>query len=114
MRWSRVLAVAYMAALLVASLLPGPPVRAVPDLAQHALAYAGLTGVLWQTVPASGRRWMVAPVAWGYGITLELLQRTVSYRTADVRDVAANGVGVLVATLLAFAFSSRRLATFRP
>lgn len=102
-----------MAGLLVTSLLPGPSIRAVSDLTQHALAYAGLTGVLWWAAPASSWRWAVAPAAWGYGVALELVQRTVPYRTADVRDVVANGVGVLAATLLALALSSRRLGTSR-
>ncbi|MDR7481362.1 MAG: VanZ family protein [Armatimonadota bacterium] len=97
-----------MTVLLVTSLLPGPSVRTVSDLAQHAVAYAGLTGVFWWAAPAADRRWLAGPAAWGYGVVLELLQRAVPYRTSEVRDVAANGVGVLVAMLIALGLSRRR------
>lgn len=106
-RFARGLAATYMTVLLATSLLPGPSVRTVPDVVQHAAAYAGLTGVLWWAASAD-HRWLAGPAAWGYGMVLELLQRTVPHRTSEVRDVAANGVGVLVAMLIAFVLSRRR------
>lgn len=103
------------------SLTPAPPQPPVIswDKAQHALAYAVLTG--W-FVQAWERRadlfWAAAMLAVGIG--LEYIQGLTGYRDFDYDDMLADGVGVCLALLLvqtvlgrAFVWVERLLARER-
>jgi VanZ family protein len=93
----------------VVSLMPAPQVG-VSDKVAHVLTYAVLGA--WFGLLASNRlvlSWTVAGLL-GYGIVLELLQGTTSYRFAEWADVVANGGGILIGTTLYFTPLKRFLA----
>ena len=102
----------------VASLMPAPQVG-VGDKVSHLVTYAVLGA--WFGLLASNRLilgWTVVGLL-GYGILLELLQGTTSYRFAEWADVVANGGGILIGTALCFtplkrllAYVDQRLARF--
>ena len=102
----------------VASLMPAPQVG-VGDKVSHLVTYAVLGA--WFGLLAANRLilgWTVAGLL-GYGILLELLQGTTSYRFAEWADVVANGGGILIGTALYFtplkrllAYVDQRLARF--
>jgi hypothetical protein len=102
-----------MAAVTVLALLPVDelqlPVLVWWDKAQHAVAFAVLTGgalVLW---PSRTFRVLVGMLA--YGLGLELAQWAVGWRFAEWSDVAADAVGVVAAWLLwrGFKWSRKRM-----
>ena len=64
----------------------------------HFLAFALFsTLLLWVIDPSRVSYRTVVPVISScYGLTLELLQLTVSYRTFDMWDIVANGLGSLL------------------
>lgn len=81
------------------------PTEALPavslwDKAEHALTWAALTGfglALWPH-----RRWRVAAFALAFGAAIEIAQASMDLgRTGDLRDLAADTVGVAAALLLA-------------
>lgn len=102
----------------VASLMPVPQVG-VGDKVSHLVTYAVLGA--WFGLLAANRLilgWTVVGLL-GYGILLELLQGTTSYRFAEWADVVANGGGILIGTALYFtplkrvlAYADQRLARF--
>lgn len=76
------------------------------DKAQHALAFAVLTGwalLLW---PQWAGRVVLGMLAFGAGI--ELAQWAVGWRFAEWADLAADAVGVLVAWVMIFSRQMRR------
>ena len=76
------------------------------DKAQHALAFAVLTGwalLLW---PQWAGRVVLGMLAYGAGI--ELGQWAVGWRFAEWADLAADAVGVLVAWVMVFSRQMRR------
>ncbi|MCJ7557383.1 MAG: VanZ family protein [Gammaproteobacteria bacterium] len=90
--------------VVVGSLLPGKMLESVDfllsDKIQHALAYA--TVMVWFAgiYQASSYRWMV-PGLLVMGIGLEYLQLKYFHRHFDLRDMLANGVGVVTGLVLA-------------
>ena len=93
----------------VVSLMPAPQVG-VSDKVSHVLTYAVLGA--WFGLLAANRlvlSWTVVGLL-GYGIVLELLQGTTSYRFAEWADVVANGGGILIGTTLYFTPLKRLLA----
>ncbi len=93
----------------VASLMPAPQVG-VGDKVSHVATYAVLGA--WFGLLASNRlvlSWTIVGLL-GYGILLELLQGTTSYRYAEWADVVANGGGILIGTTLHFTPLKRLLA----
>jgi len=108
---------AIVATLAVAVLLllplPAPPPELAPpesDKAVHALLFGGLT-VLWAWSERALRGRALAMVAVAvalYGGALELVQALTSYRTADVRDFAADAAGCALAAALVRAFAAVR------
>lgn len=93
----------------VASLMPAPQVG-VSDKVSHVATYAVLGA--WFGLLASNRlvlSWTIVGLL-GYGILLELLQGTTSYRYAEWADVVANGGGILIGATLYFTPLKRLLA----
>lgn len=88
--------------ITVLSLIPmGPPPLAIPngDKLNHALAYITLTWWFGQLLPARRRLFLVLALL-GYGVLIELAQGLTGYRSADPKDVLANGVGILLGLAL--------------
>jgi VanZ family protein len=97
----------YMIGIFVASSIPDPPVpQAVPDVSLHEAAYFGLTlltiralaGASWSgvTFVTLAAAWLIAVA---YGVTDEWHQSFVPTRHAEVRDLIADAIGALVATI---------------
>lgn len=93
----RVTAWLLLAAVVIMSLIPGPPSPPVLtwDKSQHALAWGLLAW--WFLQAWEGRR----PFGWclfllAVAATVELLQGTTGYRTSDWLDMLANAVGVAI------------------
>lgn len=92
--WILVLLVVYL------SLVPNPPAPVMFDHAdklEHALAYAALSFWFCQLY---GRLRVIVALA-GLGIALEYVQGWTGYRSFDVLDMLADGVGVLSGSVLA-------------
>jgi VanZ family protein len=96
-----------MAGIFAASASSNPPTPSnVPDVSLHQAAYFGLTLLLIRAF-AGGRSEGVTAVvlaaAWivavAYGVTDEWHQSFVPDRHADIRDLIADGVGALAATI---------------
>lgn len=95
-RW-RAAAVAWIAVVAAASLVPGDVIATVPrtaSLAGHAVAYAVLAYLLarlrWPV-------WGAAVGAWCYGALIEMLQLLSPGRSLEAVDLVANATGVAVA-----------------
>jgi VanZ family protein len=113
--WGPVLA--YTAGIFILSSISTLPTLpgAGGDKWAHSIAYSGLALVMLRAVV--GGRWRT--ITWGqamlaalltaaYGATDELHQWFVPGRTADVRDLAADAAGALVAVLAAYAIARVR------
>ena len=102
-----------MAAIFAVSSLSDPPMPSdVPDVSLHGVAYFGLTLLVIRAL--AGNRWSgvsmaTLTTAWlmavAYGITDEWHQSLVPNRHADLRDVAADAIGALAATVVVGAWS---------
>jgi len=103
------LLVLYWPTFFIVSHIPIPDLvrgAGLSDKTLHFLAYMVLVFLLWSTVrPYERVNWLKAPawlilvvVVW-YGVADELLQAKVG-RTADVKDFAADVVGVLAGLLI--------------
>jgi VanZ family protein len=80
------------------SLVPHPPQPLAFDDAdklEHCLAYATLALCFCQLYPRGTACLAIIASLALLGITLEFIQGRTGYRTFDVNDMAANGVGVL-------------------
>ena len=91
------------------SLMPAPDVG-VDDKLGHLITYFVLGA--WFGLLAANRRvlsWSIVGLL-GYGMLLELLQGMTSYRFAEWADVAANGGGILLGSLVYFTPMNRVLA----
>ena len=110
--------VAYMAAIFYVSSLPQPVVPPGGDKPWHLLAYLGL-GVVTVRAVAGGLSasidWRTAVVAIaiavGYAATDEFHQMFVPGRSADVNDLLADTVGVVLGTGLCWAWRHFRSHT---
>ena len=91
----------YMAAIFLASADSDPPMpERVSDKSLHLLAYAGLAVLvcraLLRGLPARvtrGAAFATLLISIGYAVTDELHQSFVPNRSADMYDLAADGVG---------------------
>jgi len=95
---------ALILASIAVALLPAPPGMgriAFGDKITHAAAFAFL--MLWyaQIYAGRGDRWRCASGLAALGLTIELLQSLVPYRSADVWDLVADCAGVGLGLLLA-------------
>ena len=105
MLWAPVLVA--MAAIFIVSSQPDVPVpTAVGDKPLHALAYAGLGFLVCRAVsgglpPRVTVRVAVATflITVGYGATDEVHQMYVPGRSAEIRDLIADGVGAMGALI---------------
>jgi len=69
----------------------------------HAVGYGVLAGTIALALrrrPTAGRLALVVGLTVGYGIAIELVQLPLSYRSASLLDVVADGVGAVVAAVL--------------
>ncbi|MFQ3318054.1 MAG: hypothetical protein ACI8UR_002442 [Natronomonas sp.] len=68
----------------------------------HAIAYAGLTGAIGYARLAADRRGLLVAgsLAVCYGVFIELLQGTLSYRSLSTLDVLVNASGTVVGASL--------------
>ena len=111
--WSRLFTAAWYFAMLTVTVLALLPIEHLQlpvfdwwDKAQHALAFAVLTGwalLLWSQWAG---RVVLGMLAFGAGI--ELAQWAVGWRFAEWADLAADAVGVLVAWVMVFSRQMRR------
>jgi VanZ family protein len=90
-----------VAGVVFGSLLPGPAMRgvAVGDKLLHAASYCLL--MLWFGGLYARRRHVVIALAlFAFGFALDALQATTATRSFDLRDIAANGSGILIGLAL--------------
>ncbi len=98
----------YLAALTVASLLPasslpaGIPLFPGADKIIHILMYAGLAGLLQWTLAGKCRTHLqlviLLLIASAYGLLIEVLQHTLTTRSFEWADAAANTLGAIAGT----------------
>jgi VanZ family protein len=88
--------------LLYMTLAPGhdvPGVGITWDKAEHALAWAVLTGA--GLLLSTKRRWAIGVFAFGFGAVIEVLQATMGLgRDGDWHDLLADSVGIAAAYLV--------------
>ena len=90
-----------VAGVVFGSLVPGPALQgvAVGDKLLHAGSYCLL--MLWFGGLYARRRQVVVALAlFALGCTLEALQAATTTRSFDLRDMAANGSGILIGLVL--------------
>jgi len=100
-------AMAYMLLLVlgVLSLIPVPDIGG-SDKVAHFVSYAALSAWFSLIVEQRNTLWRILIGLISYGLLLELLQSLTSYRSGDIADAVANGLGVI--TGLTFYFSPLR------
>jgi VanZ family protein len=90
---------------VIASLVPGPklPETHMSDKYEHTIAYVLLT--LWFTgVYPKTSYWKVGAGMFALGVAIEFAQGAMPFgRQADIRDVGANTLGIVIALMLALA-----------
>jgi VanZ family protein len=108
-RW-QVAGIAVLVLVLAAALMPAiwfmkgmdDPRLAHPDKWAHAITFTLLT--VWFSGQYSRRNyWRIAMGMLAFGAFIEICQRMVSYRSADSMDFAADGLGVALGLLIAWA-----------
>ena len=103
--WSATIAVAVLCLIPIPQGAEGaaPPES---DKLAHVLLFGGLALLWWRVLP---RRWLLVSAGVTlYGGLMELLQALTPYRSCDLMDFLADGLGVALALVLAM------LATWRP
>jgi VanZ family protein len=98
-----------LAVVLALSLMPPEPLPTTGwDKANHALAFAVLAMLGCRSYP--GRQVSVLLGLLAYGVLIEFLQSLTGYRTAELLDVVADGVGLVIGWPLArFSLRTRRV-----
>jgi VanZ family protein len=93
----------FVALAIIASLIPGQklPETHVSDKFEHSVAYALLT--LWFTgIYPKTSYWKVGIGMFALGVAIEFAQGAMPFgRQADLRDVGANALGIVIGLLLA-------------
>ena len=94
--------IAILLLLWVLSLIPQIPHFGVrnEDKFFHAIAYGGTMWWWGQYWPSLRRRLLLAIVFTAMGIAIEFVQGWSGWRTFDIRDMVANGSGVLLGWVL--------------
>lgn len=82
----------------VAALLPqgAPMPLPISDVLLHAFAFTYLTAALGLVHYPPARRWPVALWMLCYGVALEVLQSFIPERSAEVKDVIVDAVGIVL------------------
>jgi VanZ family protein len=103
-------------AVVLLSLTPNLPLRVDVDKVEHAFAYLVLMSWFGGLSVRRAHGW-VALGLFVLGAIIEVAQGWSGYRSADVRDLAADGVGIALGWIMArrlapagFAFAERLLA----
>lgn len=90
-----------VAGVVVGSLMPGPALHAIAvgDKLLHAGSYCLL--MLWfgGLYPRRRHPWL-ALALFAFGCALDALQATTATRSFDLRDITANGSGILIGLVL--------------
>ncbi|MGX6646364.1 VanZ family protein [Maricaulaceae bacterium MS644] len=90
----------------------GPPTLVGWDKLDHAAAFAAIA-LLASCGWPSASRWIIAVIALGYGLAIELAQATAMVgRVASVSDLVADAVGIAIG--LALAWGLARIARDLP
>ncbi len=85
------------------SLIPPGGLLPLPDYIVHSGAYLVLTWLLRRAMAqgaSAGSVLLPAALAWGYGSLMEGIQVFLPYRSAEVKDLVVNAVGVAIAMVL--------------
>jgi VanZ family protein len=97
--------------VVIGSLTPSTsdsdPMLPLPDYVQHAIGY-GLLMVSLVASQVRPRLWSSALGLVGLGAILEVVQGLLGYRFAELKDLAANALGIAAAGLGALAVQARR------
>lgn len=104
---------ALIALVVYLSLTPQPPTPLTFDNAdkvEHAFAYAAMSFWLCQVYVQARSRLIVVVALIGLGVAIEYVQGWTGYRTFDVLDMLADGVGVATGWLLVITPPGRLLA----
>lgn len=80
----------------VAALLPqgAPMPLPISDVLLHAFAFTYLTAALGLVHHLPSQHWRVALWMLSYGIALELVQSLIPERSAEVKDLVVDGLGI--------------------
>jgi VanZ family protein len=104
-RISWLFVVLWLVVIAWGSLSPGVGVPAGSDLVFHALAYLVLAWLI-RSASAARPRWqgwlLAGACAWGFGFLMEVTQGALVYRSAEIRDLMANGLGAAIGVVLPF------------
>lgn len=103
----------YMAAIFYVSAQSNPPAPGgVPDYILHGVEYAVLSVLTFRALSgglpsrlSQARVWLTLAITVGYGVTDELHQLFVPFRTADIRDVAYDLAGALLGLAACWAWN---------
>jgi len=110
-RYWKILLGFWVVAIWVGSLIPlNQPVTPGGDKMQHMLGYAGLSFLAARLFGARPSVWIAASVM---GVLVECAQYFTPWRSFDVMDMLANGLGGLIGLLAALlwqVFFNRRAA----
>ncbi|MEO8502413.1 MAG: VanZ family protein [Acidobacteriota bacterium] len=105
MAWAATVAVAVLCLIPIPQ---GAEGAALPesDKVVHVLMFGGLALLWWRVLP---RRWLLLSVTVTlYGGLMELLQALTPYRSCDLMDFLADGLGVAIALAGAALWARRR------
>ena len=80
------------------------------DKIEHVIAYFTLTFIWLLALAKKKIKYLIIFSCFFYGIIIELLQATTTYRTGDYLDIIANSTGVLIALLIFNCFFEKKLA----
>jgi VanZ family protein len=98
--WTRWAFLLCLIVVLALSLLPAQPLPTTGwDKANHVLAFAVLAVLGCRSYPKRRIRVLLGLLA--YGVLIELLQALTGYRTAELLDVVADAVGLVIGWPLA-------------
>jgi len=95
---------ALVAGVIVGSLIPGPMIRSIAvlsDKVEHAGAYF-LLMIWFAGLYRRGVHPIIAVILLLLGASLDLLQLTTKTRSFELKDIAADGLGILVGLALSF------------
>jgi hypothetical protein len=106
-RW---LFISCLALVITLSLMPINGAGWFPgqDKLMHALTFAALFLIGSQAVPRSKFGWTLFLGLLAYGVLIELLQETTGYRSMEAWDVAADLSGLVIGSVIAVCFYTKK------